>query len=176
LDIDAEVAALQQITTGEVRRRYAEVFDEEPRSRHKAYLIRKIAWRLQENAEGDLSERARPFAEIRQFAPANGWAVAPATKSRKTSCTRPITPAEQLHAVASCDLSHTLCSAGHYYARAIEDHRGDRRPRGSVRFAGDHKVELTESSKLRERLSPARRHCNPYVPALSVVCGISKAL
>jgi hypothetical protein len=63
LDIDAEVAALQQMTTGEVRTRYAEVFREEPRSRHKAYLIRKIAWRLQANAEGDLSERARRRAE-----------------------------------------------------------------------------------------------------------------
>jgi len=63
LDIDTEVAALQQMTTGEVRGRYAEVFHEEPRSRHKAYLIRKIAWRMQANAEGDLSERARRRAE-----------------------------------------------------------------------------------------------------------------
>jgi hypothetical protein len=63
LDIEAEIAALEQMTTGEVRGRYAEVFREEPRSRHKAYLIRKIAGRLQANAEGDLSERARRRAE-----------------------------------------------------------------------------------------------------------------
>src|SRR5450432_1162853 len=63
LDIEAEITALEQMTTGEVRGRYAEVFGEEPRSRHKAYLIRKIAWRLQANAEGDLSERARRRAE-----------------------------------------------------------------------------------------------------------------
>ena len=63
LDIEAEVAALNQMRTGDVRERYAEVFQEEPRSRHKAYLIRKIAWRLQADLEGDLSERARRRAE-----------------------------------------------------------------------------------------------------------------
>lgn len=59
LKIEKEVASLQKMTTGELRDRYAEVFGEEPRSRHKAYLIRKIAWRMQANAEGNLSERAR---------------------------------------------------------------------------------------------------------------------
>lgn len=63
LDIDAEVAALQQMTNGELRERYAELFGEASRSRHKQYLIRRIAWRLQANAEGGLSERARQRAE-----------------------------------------------------------------------------------------------------------------
>jgi hypothetical protein len=30
----------------ELRRRYAEVFGEETRSYHKAYLVRRIAWRV----------------------------------------------------------------------------------------------------------------------------------
>jgi hypothetical protein len=63
LDIDDEVASLQQMTTGELHERYTEVFGEQTRSRHKRYLIRRIAWRLQANAEGDLSERARRRAE-----------------------------------------------------------------------------------------------------------------
>ncbi len=63
MNVENEVAALQQMSTGELREQYADVFGEEPRSRHKAYLIRKIAWRLQANAEGDLSERARRRAE-----------------------------------------------------------------------------------------------------------------
>ena len=63
MNVENEVAALQQMTTGELCERYANVFGEEPRSRHKAYLIRKIAWRLQANSEGDLSERARRRAE-----------------------------------------------------------------------------------------------------------------
>lgn len=33
------------------------------RTRHRTYLIRKIAWRIQANVEGDLSERARKRAE-----------------------------------------------------------------------------------------------------------------
>ena len=62
LDIQREVASLEKMATGELQERYAEVFGEVPRSRHKRYLIRKIAWRLQANAEGDLSERARQRA------------------------------------------------------------------------------------------------------------------
>ena len=49
MNVENEVAALQQMTTGELCERYTDVFGEEPRSRHKAYLIRKIAWRLQAN-------------------------------------------------------------------------------------------------------------------------------
>lgn len=63
MNIEVELNELQAMTTDKLRDRYAEVFGEEPRSRHKEYLIRKIAWRLQANAEGDLSERARRRAE-----------------------------------------------------------------------------------------------------------------
>jgi hypothetical protein len=63
LDIDAEVATLQEMSTGELAKRYAEVFGEQAGSRHKAYLIRRIAWRMQALAEGDLSERARQRAK-----------------------------------------------------------------------------------------------------------------
>jgi len=59
MNVEKDLAALQEMTTDELRERHAEIFGEEPRSRHKAYLIRKIAWRIQAEAEGDLSERAR---------------------------------------------------------------------------------------------------------------------
>ena len=39
-------------------RRYQELFGQPVRTRHKAYLLRKLAWRVQELAEGGLSERA----------------------------------------------------------------------------------------------------------------------
>ena len=58
MNIKKEVADLEQRTTGDLQRRYIEVFGEQPRSRHKQYLVRRIAWRLQANAEGGLSERA----------------------------------------------------------------------------------------------------------------------
>jgi len=63
LNIAKEVAALEQMTVGQLQQRYVEVFGEPVRSRHKQYLIRRIAWRLQANAEGGLSERALRRAE-----------------------------------------------------------------------------------------------------------------
>lgn len=59
LNIGKEVASLQRMTVGELRIRYAEVFGEETRAGNKPWLIKRIAWRLQSQAEGDLSERAR---------------------------------------------------------------------------------------------------------------------
>ena len=63
IDIDAEVTELRRMTTSELCDRYTQVFGEETRTRHKPYLIRKIAWRMQAMAEGDLSIRARRRAE-----------------------------------------------------------------------------------------------------------------
>ena len=63
LDIDREVATLGGLSTGQLCERYVELFGEPIRTRHKTYLIRKIAWRLQAMEEGDLSERARRRAE-----------------------------------------------------------------------------------------------------------------
>jgi len=62
IDIEKELVAMEQLTAGQLADRYAEVFGEPTHSRHRSYLIRKIAWRLQTRAEGDLSERARQRA------------------------------------------------------------------------------------------------------------------
>lgn len=59
LNVGKEVAALQRMTVRELRNRYAEVFGEETRAGNKAWLVKRIIWRLQSLAEGDLSERAR---------------------------------------------------------------------------------------------------------------------
>ena len=56
---DCEAAVMRQLTVGELRSRFIEVFGEPPRTRHKEHLVRRIAWRLQSQREGDLSERAR---------------------------------------------------------------------------------------------------------------------
>jgi hypothetical protein len=62
-DIEKEVAVLQRMPTGQLCERYAELFGEPTRTRHRTYLVRKIAWKLQSLAEGDLNERARRRAE-----------------------------------------------------------------------------------------------------------------
>lgn len=60
--IQAQIEALRRMTVRELRGRYHEVFGEESRSNHKQFLFRRIAWRLQADAEGGLSERARQRA------------------------------------------------------------------------------------------------------------------
>ena len=58
----SEIDGLRHQTLGQLRVKYREVFGQESRSNHKQFLVRRIAWRLQANAEGDLSERARQRA------------------------------------------------------------------------------------------------------------------
>ena len=59
LELMREIRALRQMSAGQLRAKYAEVFGEENRSRNKDYLVRRIAWRLQANASGGITERAR---------------------------------------------------------------------------------------------------------------------
>ena len=62
MNLAHELAALPRQTVAALRGRYAEVFGEATRVGNKAWLVKRIAWRLQALAEGDLSERARQRA------------------------------------------------------------------------------------------------------------------
>ena len=66
-DIAKELSKLRGMTVGRLRERYREVFGVPTRSRNKDYLFKKIAWRIQELAEGGLSEKA--LAKIDELAP-----------------------------------------------------------------------------------------------------------
>ena len=59
LNIAKELALMERMTPRELQEKYAHVFGEQPRSRNRQWLVKRIAWRLQANEEGDLSERAR---------------------------------------------------------------------------------------------------------------------
>jgi hypothetical protein len=61
-DVSEDLDELEQMTTNELCTRYQQLFGQPVRTRHKAYLIRKLAWRIQALAEGDLSQRARKRA------------------------------------------------------------------------------------------------------------------
>jgi hypothetical protein len=61
-NIEREMAVLQRLGAGQLRLRYAELFGETTNANNKAWLLKRIAWRLQALAEGDLSERARQRA------------------------------------------------------------------------------------------------------------------
>jgi hypothetical protein len=58
-----ELVALTRLGVSELRAKYTELFGEPTRTGNKTWLVRRIAWRLQALAEGDLSERARQRAE-----------------------------------------------------------------------------------------------------------------
>ncbi len=62
-DLQAEVALLRLMKTGELLAKYLEVFGQPSSSRHRERLIRRITWKIQALAEGDLTERARRRAE-----------------------------------------------------------------------------------------------------------------
>jgi len=56
------IAAIDELPKSKVaalQKRYRELFGEDSKSSNKQFLYRRIAWRIQANAEGDLSERAR---------------------------------------------------------------------------------------------------------------------
>ena len=59
LNVGKEVAALQRLTVKELRTRYAEVFGEATNANNRAWLVKRLAWRLQALQEGNLSDRAR---------------------------------------------------------------------------------------------------------------------
>ena len=54
-----ELAALPHMTVPELAERYEAVYGEPCRSRNKDWLRKKVAWRIQELAEGGLSPRAK---------------------------------------------------------------------------------------------------------------------
>ena len=54
-----KIESLRRASMADLRKKYQEVFQEETRCYHREHLFRRIAWRLQALAEGDLSERAR---------------------------------------------------------------------------------------------------------------------
>jgi hypothetical protein len=63
LNIAKEVSALRRLSSSDLRARYSELFGGQACvTNNRVWLIKRIAWRLQALAEGDLSERARQRA------------------------------------------------------------------------------------------------------------------
>ena len=96
LNVGREVAAMMGMTLTELRAKHAEVFGEKTQSRHKDYILRRVAWRLQANESGNLSERARTRA----------LELAQDSDVRLTAPRRKATPAPERTKVARIHLSH----------------------------------------------------------------------
>ena len=93
MNVDKALSALEQMTVGQLRQKYAEIFGEPTHGRHKQYLIKRIIWRMQANAYGGLSERALQRARaLANLADLRLTAPRPGTSSAMTA-TRAIAPA-----------------------------------------------------------------------------------
>jgi Protein of unknown function (DUF2924) len=75
-----EIESLRNLKAKDLKARYRLVFGEDSASSNRAHLFRRIAWRLQTQAEGDLSEPARRraselanAADLRLRAPRSFW-------------------------------------------------------------------------------------------------------
>lgn len=84
MNIGKEIALLKGMTVAQLRDKYAAIFGEPTRNRHKEYLVKRIIWRMQSLSEGTLSERAKRRAEelannadIRMHAPKKPIDIAP---------------------------------------------------------------------------------------------------
>ena len=96
VNVAKEVAALEAMSVSELRAKYAQVFGEETRAGNKRWLMRRIIWRLQALAEGDLSERARKRAaelandaDLRLTLPRSGPIVSSNNASAPSSSQQP---------------------------------------------------------------------------------------
>lgn len=58
LNVVKELAALQKLSVGDLRERYAGLFQETTQARNRPWLIKRIIWRMQSLEQGGLSERA----------------------------------------------------------------------------------------------------------------------
>lgn len=99
-----EIEKLRRVSLATLRAKYREVFAEETRCQHREHLFRRIAWRLQALAEGNLTERARERAsqlardaDLRMVAPRDFFLVegepvrtTRSTGNRPTDCRLPL--------------------------------------------------------------------------------------
>ena len=58
-NVRAHIAQLREMSVGELRDEWRKLYGEEPRGRHKIWLYKRLAWRIQELEYGGLSERAK---------------------------------------------------------------------------------------------------------------------
>jgi Protein of unknown function (DUF2924) len=104
-----EIDALESLDVAALKARYLELFGEAAPSRHRQVLVRRIAWRLQALAEGDLSERARHRA-------------AAIARDADLRLTAPRSPRDGFPLLRRGDRDLRLPAPGTILTRRFEDH------------------------------------------------------
>jgi hypothetical protein len=59
LNIEKEAATLRRMKVGQLQSKFSQVFGEPSNTRNKQWLVKRIAWKMQANIEGDITESAR---------------------------------------------------------------------------------------------------------------------
>lgn len=91
VEVSREVIALEALTLPQLRGKHLELFGSESRTKNKAFLKKKLAWRIQERTEGGLSAEAR--TRIAELAPAQLPArTEPKRQPAKAAATPAATP------------------------------------------------------------------------------------
>ena len=102
--INQQIQELQNMTATQLSVRYEDLFGEPPRVRNKAFLRRRVAWKIQELEFGGLSEPAKarlddliaqidlPLGDPGHPRPRRAWT---AFCSTLTACARPETAGPQ---------------------------------------------------------------------------------
>lgn len=57
-DTKVKLAELSELSIGQLAAKYEKLFGEKCRSRNRRYVYRRVAWKMQAEDEGGLSERA----------------------------------------------------------------------------------------------------------------------
>jgi DNA invertase Pin-like site-specific DNA recombinase len=166
IDVAAEVATLQMLTIGELRTRFAELFGELTLARHRVWLVKRIVWRLQALAEGDLSERARRRAaelandaDLRATQPQALFAPKPSANAvgvqSKSAAKRPaLTPGMVLsRAYKGQTLRVKVVAQGFLYNDAVFN--SQRRGQGHYRLALQRHLLLSPQPQRSRHMSSA---------------------
>ena len=114
--VGKELAALQRLGVPQLKARYAELFGEQPDTKNRAWLVKRLSWRLQALAEGDLSERARRRAAELGGDP--GTVLADQTLRDERDRSRAHSPLEA--APGAVELDTTGLSVDQVVARIVE--------------------------------------------------------
>jgi hypothetical protein len=124
-----EIERLRKLKTKALQARYEELFGEETHSSNQAHLFRRIAWRLQAEAAGELSKRARERAEeladeaaLRLRAPRRFWRDDGSVGLRATPVRDPRLPpagAVLEREYGGCTIAVRVLAAGFEYQNKI---------------------------------------------------------
>ena len=125
LTIAAQVKALDSMTVPQLRDRWLEVFGEETQQRHRIYMIKRLAWKLQEDQLPKLTpEQEARIAEHRrelEALPPEQWFPRAGRRKRATTAPQERPRATQNHRAISPGTVLTREYRGHEIAVKVLD-------------------------------------------------------